>query len=189
MSPGQKLIELGRQLGYKPGKLGPLLGVTEYAIRNYNRSTGRYNPSRETVTRMIELAAQHGIEVTASWFADPDSPVPHPRRVGSPVVVREAAAPYAAPSDDERAEFTSACLSLVDALDSVASALDAQTGDDLTRRLACDWVRTASEILQDLAGYELRLGATGTCRALESQHRRVGQIGARMARSWGLSPA
>ncbi len=189
MSPGQKLIELGRQMGYKPAKLGPLLGVTEYAIRNYNRTSGRYNPSRETVTRMIELARTHGYDVDAGWFADPARPVPHPRHLAAAAssTLRERPAGYAL--DDERTEFTSACLSLVDALDSVATALDASGDDQLTRRLACDWVATAGEVLGELSHYERGLGATATYRSLDSQQRRLVQIGQRMARAWGVGPA
>lgn len=43
-------------MGLNPEALGQKLGVTGHAIRNYNRPSGKYNPSRTTLTRMIELA-------------------------------------------------------------------------------------------------------------------------------------
>lgn len=176
-------------MGYKPVKLGPMLGVTESAVRNYNRASGKYNPSRTTLSRMIELARSHGYEVDTAWFDDPHSPVPYPRHTSVPSssVVRETTP--ASVTEDERAEFVSSCLHLVDALDSVANAMSAAPEDVKARSLAHNWVCLATEVLGDMAEYERGLGATVTCKALLSQTRRLEAVADKFAQVWGISPA
>ncbi len=175
-------------MGYNPEALGRLLGVTGHAIRNYNRTSGKYNPSRTTLTRMIELAKSQGYDVDASWFEDPSAPIPYPRHTGVPPLLLRDAGQGADVAHDERMEFTSTCLHLVDALDNVTQALTSPDDDSRTRKLAHDWVMLASEVLGDMSKYEHEVGANGTSKALHSQQMRVEAAGHRLARHWGFSP-
>ncbi len=175
-------------MGLNPEALGQKLGVTGHAIRNYNRPSGKYNPSRTTLTRMIELARSQGYDVDASWFDDPDSPIPYPRQTSMPpaLYVREAGPKPV--TEDERMEFVSACLHLVDALDNVSNAIVSPVDDARSRKLAWDWVGLAGEVLGDLARYEQALGASGTSKALQSQRMRIEAAGHRLARAWDIRP-
>lgn len=190
-SPGKKLIRLGAALGLAVRELAPLLQVSESALRNYARRSGSHNPSARTISRMIQVAADRGMDVPPSWFHDPDAPMPERRRA---TTVRESAVPYGgadAPTQNEVIEDSvGSIMTLVDAFDALSryDCDDKATEQELGQVL--DWIGSARESLDDAAHSARSIpGQAIIAASLAGASRRLGVVASVLARKWSLGPA